>query len=255
MLEALNKEVPHWDYPNYKPGEKVGLFIPCFIDQFYPSIGISMVKLLRNAGVLIEYPSEQTCCGQPAFNSGYWEEARPVAEHFGKVFEPFPLIITPSSACAAMCRVFFEELLPGSQAAEVGKRVFEFSEFFVNILKITETGASCPKKTALHIGCHGRREIGMIDPAMTLLKGIRDLEYVEIPNIEECCGFGGTFSVKSPGISLAMGRKKVDNILKSGAELVATTDISCAMHFSGIMQHDPSIREIPVVHLAELLVI
>lgn len=255
MIEALENTVPRWDYPKYEQGRPVGLFIPCFIDQFYPSIGKASVKLLRDAGVTLEFPAEQTCCGQPAFNSGYWEDAKPVVEHFARVFEPYSLIVTPSSACAAMCRVFYEELLPGSKAAEVGRRVFELSEFLVHILGTSETGASFPKKTGLHIGCHGRREIGMIDSAMKLLQGIRGLNYVEIPNIEECCGFGGTFSVKSPGISLAMGRKKVDNILKSGAEVIATTDISCAMHFSGIMRHDPGIREVPVIHLAELLVL
>ncbi|MDR1959488.1 MAG: (Fe-S)-binding protein [Planctomycetaceae bacterium] len=254
LSEALQKAFRKWDYPAYTSGEEVALFIPCYVDQFYPSIGRATVQLLEERNIPLVFPKEQTCCGQPAFNSGYWEDARKVMEQFGRAFHGYRWIVTPSGSCAAMCRVFFEEAAPGSEAAELGKRVFDVSEFLVNILGVTSTGAVFPKKVTMHIGCHSRRELGMVDAPMRLLQSIRGLEYVELSNMEECCGFGGTFSVKMAGTSLAMGRKKVESMQKSGADVIVTTDISCAMHFDGIMRHDPAFRSLPVMHLTELLV-
>ncbi len=254
MITPLETARVQLEYPKYTAGEKVALFIPCYVDQFYPMIGRATVQLLEEAGISPVFPKEQTCCGQPAFNSGYWNDTRKVIDHFAKVFESYPWIVTPSGSCAAMCRLFYEEAAPGSLGAAVGKRVFEICEFLVNVLGITDTGARYAKKVTMHIGCHTRRELGVAEPAMTLLRSIRDLEYLELPNMDECCGFGGTFSVKMPGTSLAMGKKKIENIQKTGAEVVATTDISCAMHFGGMMRLDPTMRDIPVVHLAELLI-
>ncbi|MGL6196582.1 MAG: (Fe-S)-binding protein [Thermoguttaceae bacterium] len=254
MIEAIENSRQKLEYPKYEKGETVALFIPCYVDQFYPSIGKATVELLENAGVPIEFPEEQTCCGQPAFNSGYWPDAQKVIDHFAKVFEKYRWIVTPSGSCAAMCRLFYEQSAPDSLGARVGKRVFEICEFLVNVLGITDTGASYPKKVTMHIGCHTRRELGIAAPAMQLLHSIRDLQYVELPNMEECCGFGGTFSVKMAGTSLAMGKKKIENIQKTGADVVATTDISCAMHFGGMMKLDPVMKDIPIVHITELLI-
>lgn len=253
MTDPVLRSYPKWEYPEYTAGETVALFMPCFIDQFFPSVGKAVVSILEAEKIPLEFPSEQTCCGQPAFNSGYWPEAKRVMDEFTEVFRPYRWIVTPSTSCAAMCRVFFEQLAPGSEGAEVGKRVYEISEFLVDILGKTDFQARCPKKVGLHIGCHGRRELGIVDQPMRLLENIRDLEYTPIPSMEECCGFGGTFSVKMAGTSLAMGRRKVENILASGCELLATLDMSCVMHFGGIMQRDPSYREVPIVHLVELL--
>lgn len=254
MIEALEKSRAKFPYPKYERGEPVALFIPCYVDQFYPWIGKATVQLLEKQGIELIFPEEQSCCGQAAFNSGYWKDAQKVIDHFAKVFEPYSWIVTPSGSCAAMCRVFFEQTRPDSLGAKVGKRVFEICEFLVNVLGITDLGAKYCKKVALHIGCHGRRELGIAEAAMQLLHNIRELQYVELPNWEECCGFGGTFSVKMTGTSLAMGRKKIENIQKSGAEVVATTDISCAMHFGGMMELDPNLKNIPIVHLTELLI-
>jgi len=237
----------------YRVGETAALFIPCYVDQFYPSVGRAMVRILENEGIPLEFPSEQTCCGQAAFNSGYWPEAKRVMEHFERVFSKYRWIVTPSGACAAMCRAFFEQLAPGSEAANIGKRVFEISEFLVDVLGKTDFGARCPKKVGLHIGCHTRRELGIVDAPLKLLQGICDLEYTPIPFIDECCGFGGTFSVKMAGTSLAMGRRKVENIQASGCDILATTDMSCVMHFGGIMQLEPVMKNIPIVHIVELL--
>ncbi|MDR3109355.1 MAG: (Fe-S)-binding protein [Planctomycetaceae bacterium] len=254
MIEALTKNVPHWEYPQYKRGDTVALFTTCFIDQFFPSAARAVVQLLEEQNVPVEFPPEQTCCGQPALNSGYRDDAISVMNQFGRVFEKYRWVVTPSASCAAMCRIFFQDLAPESAAAKVGLRVYEITEFLVNVLGITDTGAAFPHKVAMHIGCHGRRELGIAEPAMKLLHSIRGLDYHEIPNIEECCGFGGTFSVKMAGTSLAMGRKKVANIRAAGADVVATTDLSCAMHFGGIMRLDPTMKSIPVMHLAEILV-
>ena len=253
-FETIEQKRPKFEFPKYTQGEKVALFIPCYVDHFYPSIGKATVQLLEKAGIPLVFPEEQSCCGQPAFNSGYWKDAQKVIDHFAKVFEPYQWIVTPSSSCAAMCRIFYEESSPESLGAKVGKRVFEICEFLVDVLGITDTGAKYPKKVTMHIGCHGRRELGNAESAMKLLHSIRDLEYIELPNMEECCGFGGTFSVKMPGTSLAMGKKKIENIQKSGAEIVATTDISCAMHFGGMMKLDPVMKDIPIVHITELLI-
>jgi L-lactate dehydrogenase complex protein LldE len=256
MIEALEKAVPTWDYPEYK-GEEVALFIPCFIDQFFPEAGVATVKILEKLGIPIVYPDEQTCCGQPAFNSGYWDDARKVMERFGKVFEKYRWIVTPSSACASMCRVFYKEADAKSPAVAVGARVYELSEFLVNVLKKTDFGASFPHKVCMHIGCHGRRELGIAKAAQTLLDNVKGLEYIPIPNVEECCGFGGTFSVKMPGTSINMGKKKIENIrkiYKQGVEHLATTDLSCAMHFGGMMRRDPELKNVKIHYIGELLV-
>ncbi|MBQ9875010.1 MAG: (Fe-S)-binding protein [Thermoguttaceae bacterium] len=256
MIEALERNVPRWDYPEYK-GEPVALFIPCFIDQFFPEAGTATVKVLEKLGVPLEFPEDQTCCGQPAFNSGYWEDAKKVMNHFGEVFRDYRWIVTPSAACASMCRVFFKEADPNSPAVEVGSRVYEFTEFLVNVLKKTDLGASFPHKCALHIGCHGRRELGIAAATQALIDNIRGLEYVPIPKVEECCGFGGTFSVKMPGTSLNMGKKKIENIreiFRQGVEHIATTDMSCAMHFGGMMKRDPELKAMQIHYIGELLV-
>ena len=256
MIDALEKSVPTWNYPEYK-GEEVALFIPCFVDQMFPEAGVATVKVLEKLNIPIAYPEEQTCCGQPAFNSGYWKDAAKVIKKFNNDFKKYKWIVTPSAACASMCRVFYKECLPDSPEAEIGSRVYELHEFLVNVLHKTDFGVSFPHKVSLHIGCHGRRELGIADAVQTILDNIKDLEYVPIPNVEECCGFGGTFSVKMPGTSVAMGRKKVENIRKvyeQGVRDIVTTDLSCAMHFGGMMKREDDLKTMRIHYLAELLV-
>jgi L-lactate dehydrogenase complex protein LldE len=254
MGSSGSTHAPRDDRPPYQRGQTVALFIPCYIDQFYPQVAQATAKLLRNQGVPVVYPQEQTCCGQPAFNSGYWDQARRVIHHFCRVFRDFRWIVCPSGSCTAMCRVFFEHVDPRPEIVAVGRRVFELTEFLVDILGVNDTGAAFPHKVTLHSGCHGRRELGLLEAPLTLLRNVRGLTYCELPNIEECCGFGGTFSVKMPGTSLAMGRTKADNILRSGAEVVVSNDISCLMHIGGILQRSPATRHIRTMHIAELLV-
>lgn len=242
------------EYPTYQPGEPVALFIPCYIDQFYPSIAEATAELIGRQGIPLTFPEGQTCCGQPAFNSGYWEEARSVIHQFCDAFEPYRWIVCPSGSCTAMCRVFFGHVDPDPRIAGIGGRVFELSEFLVEVLGVTDTGASFPHKVTLHVGCHGRRELGVLDPPVKLLESVRGITYTELPNLEECCGFGGTFSVKMPGTSLAMGKTKVENIVKTGADVVVSNDISCLMHVGGMLRRDPATRHIRTMHLAEVLV-
>jgi L-lactate dehydrogenase complex protein LldE len=253
MIHPQSHSPPRWDYPKYEPGEPVALFIPCYVDQFYPQVARATARLLVDQGVPVAYPEEQTCCGQPAFNSGYWEEARRVIRHFAKVFANYRYIVCPSGSCTAMCRVFFGHVDPDDKVVGVGRRVFELTEFLVEVLGTTQTGATFPHKVTMHSGCHGRRELGLVDQPLKLLKNVRGIEYRQLPNVEECCGFGGTFSVKMPGTSLAMGRTKAENILKTGAEVVCSVDISCLMHVHGIMQRDPAMKHIRAMHIAEVL--
>jgi L-lactate dehydrogenase complex protein LldE len=238
----------------YQPGETVALFVPCYIDQLYPHIGQAVVTLLERLKVPLVYPAEQTCCGQPAFNSGYWEEARKVVRHFARVFAPYRWIVVPSGSCATMARVFFEQVDDRAETVAVGRRVFEFSEFLVNVLGVVDTGARFPHRITYHDSCHARRELRVLDPPRRLIGAVRACTFIELPRGEECCGFGGTFSVKLAGTSLAMGRDKVKAIVESGAEVVVSGDASCLLHLGGILQRDPALRHIRTMHLAELLV-
>jgi len=254
MIPSAHDSPSGKTYPKYTPGEPVALFIPCYMDQFYPKVGEVTAKLLARLGVPTVFPDRQTCCGQPAFNSGYWEEARKVVHHFCKAFAGERWIVSPSGSCSAMCRVFFGHVDPDPSVVEVGSRVFELTEFIVNVLGVTDTGACFPHKVTLHNGCHTRRELGVVEPPLALLRNVRGIQYTELPNVEECCGFGGTFSVKMPGTSLAMGKTKTENILKSGAEVVVSPDISCLMHIGGMLRRNPAAQHVRTMHIAEVLV-
>ena len=254
MIQLEHDPPDRREYPKYEPGEPVALFIPCYIDQFYPEIGKATAELLTRQGIPIAFPEQQTCCGQPAFNSGYWDEARRVVRHFCDAFEQYRWIVTPSGSCAAMCRVFFGHLDPDERIVGVGRRVFELTEFLVEILGVTDTGASFPHKTTMHIGCHTRRELGVSEPPRKLLESVRDMTYCPLPDAEDCCGFGGTFSVKMPGMSLSMGQTKVDNIVASGADVVVSPDVSCLMHIGGMLRRDAKTKHIEMKHIAQVLV-
>ena len=175
MIKPANDPAPRQDEPPYQRGEPVALFIPCYIDQFYPQIAEATARLLSRQGVPVVYPEEQTCCGQPAFNSGYWDEARRVIRHFCDVFAQHRWIVCPSGSCAAMCRVFFGHVDPDERIVAVGHRVFELTEFLVEILGVTDTGASFPHKVTLHNGCHTRRELGVVEPPLMLLENVREM--------------------------------------------------------------------------------
>jgi L-lactate dehydrogenase complex protein LldE len=235
--------------------QKVALFIPCFIDQVLPRVGLDMARVLRRVGCELEFPADQTCCGQPGFNTGYWPEARAVAERFVRVFSHAETIVSPSGSCTAMVRNFYPELLAGSplrdQAAALGRRVFEFSEFLVKTLKLTDVGASFPYRVTYHDSCHAMRELGLKQEPRELLRHVRGLTLVEMRYTEDCCGFGGTFAVKYGMISAAMGESKAENVAATGAEFVVSTDSSCLLHIAGMLQQ--KYLGVRALHLASVL--
>lgn len=235
----------------------VQLFITCIADTFFPSVGQAAERVLGRLGVKVAFPPGQTCCGQPAFNAGMRPQARRMAEHTLEVLEhePGPVVV-PSGSCAAMIRHGYPELfaqdrrwLPRAQA--LVDRTHEFSQFVVDVLGATDVGASFPGRLTYHPACHLLRELGVAGQPAALLARVRAAELVELPNAEDCCGFGGLFSVEHPEISEAMLQRKMDAIQASGADTVVTCDAGCLMHIYGGLQHAGKRQRI--VHLAEVL--
>ena len=231
------------------------LFIPCFVDALAPQAGIAMVQVLERLGCTLDYPKRQTCCGQPAFNAGHHDEARAVADWFLDCFRHAERIVVPSGSCAAMVKVFYRDLFAGTpreeDAAEVGRRTYEFSDFVVNHLGVSDTGSRFPARATFHDGCHGLRELGLHAAARTLLASVRELELVEMTEAGSCCGFGGVFSVKFPQISTAMAEVKARSILETGADAVVSGDTSCLIQIEGYLRRQG--RHIRCLHLAEVL--
>ena len=234
---------------------KVSLFIPCFVDQFQPQVAVDMVRVLRRVGYEVTFPKEQTCCGQPAFNTGHWQEASSLAERFLRVFAASELIVCPSGSCTTMVRCFYPELFKDSpllaEAQAIGARTFEFSEFLVKVAAVTDVGARFPHRVAFHDSCHLLRELHVQDEPRQLLRHVRDLELVEMSHSQECCGFGGAFSVKMPMISAAMGDTKATNITATGADFIASCDSSCLMHIDGLLRRQNASAQ--TIHLASIL--
>ena len=234
---------------------KVTLFIPCFIDQCFPEVGISVVKILEKLGHTVDYPTEQTCCGQPAFNSGAWDQARATARQALKVFRDAEVVVSPSGSCGAMMKVFYPDLFKDTpehkEACVLANKTWEFSSFLVNKLGVTDIGASFPGKATFHDGCHGLRELKVQREPRELLKRVRGLELVEMKSNETCCGFGGTFAVKFPMISTAMGEGKCASVTETGADYLISLDSSCLMHIQGMF--DKQGKQMKSLHLAEVL--
>jgi L-lactate dehydrogenase complex protein LldE len=228
---------------------RVALFIPCFVDQLFPNVGIAMVKVLRRLNIEVDYPLQQTCCGQPAFNTGYWDEARELARRYCEIFADADAIVCPSGSCTAMVRNFYPELL--GKATRVTANTFEFSEFLVRQLGVTDVGARFPAKVTYHDACHALRELRLKDEPRELLRNVKELELVEMSEAETCCGFGGTFSVKFPMISYAMDEMKCTSIKQTGAEYVVSGDSSCLMQIDGYLRRQR--MPIKTIHLAEVL--
>ncbi len=233
----------------------VDVFIPCFVDQLYPDTAFNMIKVLEKAGCKVNYNDKQTCCGQPAFNSGFWEEARSVGTKFIKDFEGNNPIVTPSASCCGYVRNYYGKLFENSAmhntSRNVGKNIYEFSEFMVNILKVTDVGAILPGKATFHDSCAGLRECKIKAEPRQLLNNVQGLELVEMVDTDTCCGFGGTFTVKFPDISNGMATQKVENALATEAEYIISTDMSCLMHLQGKINKDN--LPIKTMHLADVL--
>ncbi len=202
----------------------VSLFIPCFVDQMTPQVGMAVAKVLERLGHSVEFRAAQTCCGQPSFNAGYWDEAREVAIRAIGVFEGAEAVVGPSGSCVAMMRVFYPQLLAGTPhetaALDLAARTFEFGEFLVEKLGVTDVGARFPHRVTYHDGCHGLRELRIKEAPRKLLGAVRDLELVECDEPESCCGFGGLFSVKFPMISTAMAEVKGGSLARNGRDYI-----------------------------------
>jgi L-lactate dehydrogenase complex protein LldE len=233
----------------------VQLFIPCFVDQLFPATAFNLIKVLKQAGCTVEYNPAQTCCGQPAFNAGFWEESKSVCSKFIKDFKGDGFIVAPSASCVGFVRNFYPRLFDNSSIhhdiMDTGNRIFEFSEFMVNILKIEDLGATLQGKATYHDSCAGLRECSIKNEPRRLLSNVRGLQVVEMNDVETCCGFGGTFSVKYEAISVAMGEQKVENALATGADYLISTDLSCLMHLQGYIKHKG--YQLQTLHLADVL--
>lgn len=234
----------------------IQLFIPCYIDQLYPETGFNTVKILEKAGCKVHYNPEQTCCGQPAFNSGYWEESASLAEKFLHDFNPNMPIVSPSGSCSSFVIHHYQKVLAGkpallAQHEQIKNSVFELSDFLVNILKVNKLGAKFPHKVTFHDSCSALREYGIKDEPRLLLSQVSGLELVEMEECDTCCGFGGTFAVKNNSISAAMAEKKVQNALATGVEFIVSTEASCLMNINGYIAKN----KLPIkgVHLADIL--
>ena len=234
---------------------KVSLFIPCYMDQLLPEVAVDTVTVLRRIGCEVEFPENQTCCGQPAFNTGYWNDARPCAERFVRIFGSAELVVCPSGSCTTMVRTFYPELLAssplGNDAIEVGHRTFELSEFLVKVAGVTEVGATFPHTVTYHASCHGLRELHLRDEPLQLLRQVKGLKLLELSRSEECCGFGGTFATKFADISIAMGNSKAECVAATGAEFVTAIDSSCLLHLQGVLGRQGKTAK--AIHLASIL--
>jgi len=226
---------------------RVALFITCLNDMLFPEAGKATVALLERLGVTVDFPLAQTCCGQMHYNTGYQHDAEPLARSFATAFEGYEHVVTPSGSCAAMVRDIHPKIAPDAATPHV----YELSEFLIDVLGVEDVGAYFPHSVAYHPTCHSLRLLGVGDRPTRLLRAVSGLELVELPGASECCGFGGTFAVKNPDVSAAMGADKVANAVSSGAQYLVAADNSCLMHIGGTAQRSGA--PIKTVHLAEVL--
>jgi L-lactate dehydrogenase complex protein LldE len=237
---------------------RVALFLACFNDMLFPGVGESVVRLLSRLGHEVAFPQRQTCCGQMHFNTGYRDECVPLVRDFAATFEPYDVVVTPSASCAAMVRMHHatvaahadDHRLAGSVAA-VAPRVYELTEFLIDIAGVTDVGATFPYRVAFHPTCHSTRLLGIGDRPLRLLAAVDGLELVPLSDADQCCGFGGTFAIKNPDVSVAMGINKLVAIEATGAEVLTAADTSCLIHLGGLLARRSS--PIRVMHLAEIL--
>ncbi|QRX96063.1 (Fe-S)-binding protein [Streptomyces noursei] len=241
---------------------RVALFVTCINDTLQPRTGRAVVTLLERLGVDVDFPAEQSCCGQPQFNTGYRHATEPLVRRFDRAFKDYDYVVTPSGSCAAMVRDNYPRIAARAAAEGRGRelteaaaravpKTYELTEFLVDVLKVTDVGAYYPHTITYHPTCHGLRVLGLGDRPRRLLEQVRGLTLKELPGAEECCGFGGTFAVKNPAVSTAMGADKVRAVTGTGAEAVCTVDNSCLLHIGGMLARQGS--PVRPVHLAEIL--
>jgi L-lactate dehydrogenase complex protein LldE len=234
----------------------VDVFIPCFIDQFYPETAFNFIKVLKNAGCVVNYNPEQTCCGQPSFNSGYWKETKTLAIKFLEDFKNAKIIVAPSASCTGFIKNYYTKVFANdsillAKAAELSPRIFEFSDFLVNQIQKVEFDSVFNHKVTFHDSCAGLREYGIKNEPRILLQNVKGLELIEMENLTTCCGFGGTFAAKFHAVSAAMTEQKVEHALKTGAEYIVSTEASCLMNIEAFIKKQKI--SIKTIHLADVL--
>lgn len=234
---------------------KVQIFIPCFVDQLYPDTAFNMIRVLEKAGCEVRYNPNQTCCGQPAFNAGFWDDARDVCSKFLNDFDPSNIIVAPSASCVGFVKNYYHKLFDNSsvhnEVKAISQNIYELSDFLVNKLNFTDFGASLPGKATYHDSCAGLRECGIKNEPRILLQKVKGLEITELHDVETCCGFGGSFAVKFEPISVAMAEQKIENALATEAEYLISTDLSCLMHLQGYINNKN--YKLKTMHLADVL--
>jgi L-lactate dehydrogenase complex protein LldE len=245
---------------------KIGLFIPCYVDQLYPQVGLAALNLLEHftadRGATIEFPAEQTCCGQPMANTGCVEDTRPLAERFLAIFAPYDYVVAPSGSCVAMVRHHYDTYLQGKPGYDhLKQHTFELCEFLVDVLGVTSISGEFPHRVGLHQSCHGLRELRLsvgselmssgTNKVRILLESLRGIELVDLQRTDECCGFGGTFAVSEEAVSVMMGEDRLADHREAGSEVITANDASCLMHLSGLASR----QRMPfrILHIAEIL--
>jgi L-lactate dehydrogenase complex protein LldE len=239
----------------------VALFVPCYVDQLYPRVGLATAELLERYGATVHFPEAQTCCGQPMANSGFFDDARRLGRRMVDVFSPYDHVVCPSGSCTSMVRNHYPELLPGDpKVAELRSKTRELCEFLHDVLQVKPRGRFAAR-VGLHHSCHGLRELRLgsgserLVPAFSktraLLEGIEGLRLADLTRADECCGFGGTFAITEEAVSCAMGRDRIADHERAGAEVIAGGDVSCLMHLEGLIRRDG--KKLRVLHVAELL--
>jgi len=245
MTDVLTREAP-----------LVGLFVTCLVDLFRPSVGFAAIKLLEDAGARVEVPATQTCCGQPAFNSGNRADARAIARQVVDSFESFDYVVAPSGSCAGMLKLHYPALLAddpdyAERAKVLAAKSYELTRFLVDVLRVDGVDANYAARVTYHDSCASLRETGSAGPARKLLASIRGIDLVQLPEGATCCGFGGAFAVKYPGISSAIAEAKARNIAATGASCVVSGDLGCLMQIAGRLSREG--QKVQVRHIAELL--
>jgi L-lactate dehydrogenase complex protein LldE len=236
--------------------KKVTLFIQCLVDVMYPEVGEAMLNIFRKLDIAVDCPVDQTCCGQPAFNSGYHRQARVAARKFIRLFEDAQSIVCPSGSCVHMVRHHYPELFRDDpawlrRAESIRDKTFELTEYLVDVLGVEDLDARFDGKLTYHDSCHPLRGLGIMDQPRRLISKVGGAEFIEMQNSDQCCGFGGAFAVKYPEISTAMVEDKVKNIIATGADAVVGVDMSCLMNIQGLLSRKKS--DIKIMHIAELL--
>lgn len=240
---------------------KVGLFVPCYVNAIFPEVGVATYKLLKHLGVEVDYPLNQTCCGQPMANAGFEQKAVPLAERFDDMFKGYDYVVAPSASCVAFVRLNYPRLLEGKHECLASDKTMDVCEFLHDVLKVKQLPGKFPHKVSLHNSCHGVRELHLSSaseqnvPSFSkikdLLSMVEGITILEPEKVDECCGFGGMFSVEEPDVSVRMGTDKLNNHMATGAEYITGPDSSCLMHMQGIAKRLN--KPIKFIHVVQIL--